>query len=109
MREHGRPWEIGKAFDFGAPVGVIHPKEETGELLNAEIALQVNGETRQHSKLSHLIWSVNETISNLSTLFELQPGDLIFSGTPEGVGAVKPGDSMLGSIDGLTSIQVNVV
>jgi fumarylpyruvate hydrolase len=109
MREHGRPWEIGKAFDFGAPVGVIHPKEETGELLNAEIALQVNGETRQHSKLSHLIWSVNETIANLSTLFELQPGDLIFSGTPEGVGAVKPGDSMLGSIDGLTSIQVNVV
>jgi 2-keto-4-pentenoate hydratase/2-oxohepta-3-ene-1,7-dioic acid hydratase in catechol pathway len=109
MREQGRPWEIGKAFDFGAPVGVIHSKESCGELLNADIALKVNGETRQQSNLSHLIWSVNETIANLSTLFELQPGDLIFSGTPEGVGPVKPGDSMLGSIDGLTSIHVNVV
>ncbi len=109
MREQGRPWEIGKAFDFGAPVGLLHPKSVTGELLNADIALDVNGETRQHSNLSHLIWSINETIANLSTLFELQAGDLIFSGTPEGVGAVKPGDIMHGRIAGLTPISVKVV
>ena len=109
MREQGRPWEIGKAFDFGAPVGLLHPRSATGELLSADIALDVNGETRQSSNLSHLIWSVNETIANLSTLFELQAGDLIFSGTPEGVGAVKPGDSMYGRISGLTPISVKVV
>jgi fumarylpyruvate hydrolase len=109
MREQGRPWEIGKAFDFGAPVGLLHPKSVVGELLNADIALDVNGETRQSSNLSHLIWSVNETIANLSTLFELQSGDLIFSGTPEGVGAVKPGDSMHGRIAALTPISVKVV
>ena len=108
MREQGRPWEIGKAFDFGAPVGLLHPKSAIGELLSADIALDVNGETRQSSNLSHLIWSVNETIANLSTLFELQAGDLIFSGTPEGVGAVKRGDTMHGRIAGLTPISVKV-
>ena len=93
MREQGRPWEIGKAFDFGAPVGVLHPKTEVGELLQADISLHVNGQVRQQSNLSHLIWSVNETIANLSTLFELQAGDLIFSGTPEGLrNAVKRGN-----------------
>ena len=109
MREQGRPWEIGKAFDFGAPVGLLHPKAQVGELGDAHISLQVNGEVRQQSNLSHLIWSINETIANLSTLFELQPGDLIFSGTPEGVGPVKPGDHMLGQIAGLTPIDVAVV
>ena len=108
MREQGRPWEIGKAFDFSAPVGLLHPKSAVGELLSADIALDVNGETRQSSNLSHLIWSVNETIANLSTLFELQAGDLIFSGTPEGVGAVKTGDTMHGRIAGLTPISVKV-
>ena len=109
MREQGRPWEIGKAFDFGAPVGVLHPKTEVGELLQADISLHVNGQVRQQSNLSHLIWSVNETIANLSTLFELQPGDLIFSGTPEGVGPVKSTDTMRGHISGLTPIEVAVV
>ena len=109
MREQGRPWEIGKAFDFGAPVGLLHPRSVTGELLDADISLHVNGESRQHSKLSHLIWSVNETIANLSTLFELQPGDLIFSGTPEGVGAVQAGDRLHGRIAGLSDIRVNIV
>ena len=109
MREQGRPWEIGKAFDFSAPVGLLHPKAQVGELGDAQISLQVNGEVRQQSNLSHLIWSINETIANLSTLFELQPGDLIFSGTPEGVGPVKPGDHMHGQIAGLTPIDVAVV
>ena len=108
MREQGRPWEIGKAFDYAAPVGVLHLKSETGEINSGEIGLNVNGEVKQKSDLSHLIWSVNETITNLSTLFELHPGDLIFSGTPDGVGPVKAGDTMLGSIQGLSSISVKV-
>jgi fumarylpyruvate hydrolase len=77
--------------------------------LQADISLHVNGQVRQQSNLSHLIWSVNETIANLSTLFELQAGDLIFSGTPEGVGPVKPTDTMRGHISGLTPIEVAVV
>jgi fumarylpyruvate hydrolase len=109
MREQGRPWEIGKAFDSSAPVGLLHPKAQVGEIGDAQISLQVNGEVRQKSHLSHLIWSINETIANLSTLFELQPGDLIFSGTPEGVGPVQPGDHMHGQIAGLTPIDVAVV
>ena len=108
MREQGRPWEIGKAFDFGAPVGVLHPKTEVGELLQADISLHVNGQVRQQSNLSHLIWSVNETIANLSTLFELQAGDLIFSGTPEGVGPVVLGDKITGRIAGVADISLNI-
>lgn len=106
MREQGRPWEIGKAFDYGAPVGLLHPKAQLGNWTDTEISLEVNGQRRQHSQLSHLIWSIPETIANLSTLFALEPGDLIFSGTPEGVGAVKPGDRMIGRITGLTPIEV---
>lgn len=98
MREKGRPWEIGKAFDFSAPIGPIHPMDVRGEINQAEIHLTVNGETVQHSDISHLIWSVAETIANLSTLFELKAGDLIFTGTPEGVGAVVQGDVMRAEI-----------
>jgi fumarylpyruvate hydrolase len=108
MREAGRPWEIGKAFDYSAPVGPVHPAAKTGIMKSGAISLTVNGETRQSSDLTHLIWSVPETIANLSTLFELQPGDLIFSGTPEGVGAVKPGQTMVGEIAGLGKLQVKV-
>ncbi|EOR03346.1 MULTISPECIES: fumarylacetoacetate hydrolase family protein [Acinetobacter] len=108
MREKGRPWEIGKAFDFSAPIGPIHPMTETGEINQADIHLTVNGETVQHSDITHLIWSVAETIANLSTLFELKAGDLIFTGTPEGVGAVVRGDVMRAEIAGLTGITVNV-
>lgn len=108
MREQGRPWEIGKAFDYSAPIGVLHPKSETGEMNSAEISLTVNGEVKQKSDVSHLIWSVNETIANLSTLFELHPGDLIFSGTPDGVGAVKSGDTLHGFIQGLSPLSVKV-
>jgi fumarylpyruvate hydrolase len=108
MREKGRPWEIGKAFDFSAPIGPIHPIAETGVINQANIHLTVNGETKQHSDISHLIWSVSETIANLSTLFELKAGDLIFTGTPEGVGAVVRGDVMRAEITGLTAITVNV-
>ncbi len=109
MREQGRPWEIGKAFDYSAPVGPVHPIDQTGAMNHAKITLEVDGAVRQKSDVSHLIWSVSEVIANLSTLFELQPGDLIFSGTPEGVGAVRRGETMLGHIDGLTPISVSVV
>jgi len=108
MREQGRPWEIGKAFDYAAPIGLLHLKSETGEIHSGEIGLSVNGEVKQKSDISHLIWSVNETIANLSTLFELHPGDLIFSGTPDGVGPVKAGDTMHGFIQGLSSVSVKV-
>jgi fumarylpyruvate hydrolase len=109
MREQGRPWEIGKAFDFSGPIGVIHPAEKIGHIDEGAISLTVDGVVKQKSDLTHLIWSVPETIANLSTLFELQPGDIIFSGTPEGVGAVKPGNTMVGKIDGLESITVKIV
>ncbi|HSV61423.1 MAG TPA: fumarylacetoacetate hydrolase family protein [Variovorax sp.] len=108
MREQGRPWEIGKAFDHSAPIGPVHRRADVGEVQGGAISLQVDGKTRQSSDLKNLIWSVNEVIANLSTLFALQPGDLIFTGTPEGVGAVQRGETMAVHIDGLTPISVRV-
>ncbi|MHA3891479.1 fumarylacetoacetate hydrolase family protein [Acinetobacter sp. GXMZU3951] len=108
MREKGRPWEVGKAFDYSAPVGPIHPIAETGEMNSADIHLTVNAQTEQRSDISHLIWNVAETIANLSSLFELKAGDLIFTGTPEGVGAVVKGDVIRAEVAGLTGITVNV-
>lgn len=109
MREQGRPWEIGKAFDFSAPVGVVRKRAEAGEITSGAIALDVDGQTRQKSDIRNLIWSVNEVIANLSTLFALQPGDLIFTGTPEGVAAVVAGDTMVGEITGLPTLTVKVI
>ncbi len=109
MKKQGRPWEIGKAFDLSAPIGPLHPIAETGALDAGEIRLDVNGKTRQVSDLTKLIWSVAETIEHLSGLFALQPGDLIFSGTPEGVAAVVRGDVMEGSVAGVGTLRVAVV
>lgn len=109
MKDAGRPWEIGKAFDYSAPIGRITRADEVPAIENARITLSVDGETRQSSHITHLIWSLSETIANLSTLWELQPGDLIFSGTPEGVGAVKPGQTLVGEVEGLTPIVVKIV
>jgi fumarylpyruvate hydrolase len=109
MREQGRPWEIGKAFDYSAPVGPLSTVADVGEITGGAITLEVDGKLTQTSDLTHLIWSVNETIANLSTLFALQPGDLIMTGTPEGVGAVVAGQTMVGSIAGLTPISVKVI
>ncbi|ALH95328.1 fumarylacetoacetate hydrolase family protein [Acinetobacter equi] len=108
QREKGRPWEVGKAFDYSAPIGLIHPISQTGELNSGDIHLTVNGETKQRSDVTHLIWNIAETIANLSTLFELKQGDLIFTGTPEGVGAVVRGDEMRAEVAGLTGITVKV-
>jgi len=109
MREMGRPWEIGKAFDRSAPVGPIHPVSAVGHFEQAALWLTVNGETKQRSDVSHLIWSVAETVSYLSTFFRLEPGDLIFTGTPEGVGPVKAGDTMKVGVERLGELTVKIV
>jgi fumarylpyruvate hydrolase len=108
-REAGRPWELGKAFDHSAPIGYLHKAEQTGHFDKADIWLQVNGQDKQRSDTSKLIWSVAETISYLSNYFRLEPGDLIYTGTPEGVGAVKKGDLMEGGVDGLGALRAKVV
>ena len=108
QKKLGRPWCIGKAFDFSAPCGPITPAGQAGDVANAAIYLQVNGKDRQRSNLSKLIWNIGETIEHISNAWELQPGDLIYSGTPEGVAAVVSGDTMVGHVDGLTPISVKV-
>ncbi|NLC35538.1 MAG: fumarylacetoacetate hydrolase family protein, partial [Alcaligenaceae bacterium] len=108
-KKQGRPWEVGKAFDFGAPMGPVHPAQQVGGLDDAAITLAVNGETRQNGNISQMIWNIAESISYLSGLFELKAGDLIFTGTPEGVGAVVPGDVMVGAVQGLGELKVKVI
>jgi fumarylpyruvate hydrolase len=108
-KKMGRPWDVAKGFDHSAPLGPIHPVSRVGQIERGAIRLQVNGEERQCSDVSQLIWSTAETIAHLSTLFELRAGDLIFTGTPEGVGPVVRGDLMTGSIEGLGELNVRVV
>jgi fumarylpyruvate hydrolase len=108
MKKQGRPWCIGKAFDHSAPIGPITPIGQAGDVNHAEISLQVNGAHRQRSNVAKLIWNVAETIEHLSAAWELQPGDLIYTGTPEGVAAVVSGDRLVGQIDGLTRLTVDV-
>ncbi|HRL21703.1 MAG TPA: fumarylacetoacetate hydrolase family protein, partial [Alcaligenes sp.] len=108
-KKAGRPWEVGKAFDHSAPVGPLVPRSRIGELASGSITLDVNGERRQSGDLAQLIWNVAESIAYLSGLFELYPGDIIFTGTPAGVGAVERGDVMHGAIEGLGSIDVRLV
>jgi len=109
MKKQGRPWEIGKAFEQSAPIGPLVPKTQSGELLKGPITLHVNGTLKQKGDLSDLIWSVNETIEQMSTAWELAPGDLIYTGTPAGVGAVVRGDVMVGAVQGLPTLKVLVV
>ena len=108
MKKQGRPWCIGKAFEQSAPIGPIVPITRCGERLGGAITLAVNGVQRQRGDLGDLIWSVNETIEQLSAAWTLQPGDLIFTGTPAGVGAVVRGDVMEGAIEGLGTLKVAV-
>ena len=108
MKRDGRPWCIGKGFDASAPIGAIVPAAEAGNVAQAGISLRVNGEVRQSSTVSKLIWNIAETIEHLSRAWTLQPGDLIYTGTPEGVGAVVRGDLLEAQIDGLPSIQLRV-
>jgi len=108
MKKQGRPWCIGKAFDHSAPIGPITPAAQAGDVMNAEIYVQVNGQDRQRSNVSKLIWNVAETIEHLSAAWELQPGDLIYTGTPEGVAAVVSGDTLVGSVAGLGELRIRV-
>jgi fumarylpyruvate hydrolase len=107
-KKAGRPWEVGKAFENSAPCGEIVPADQVSGLENARIWLDVNGETRQDGNINQLIWNIRETISYLSGLFTLAPGDLIYSGTPAGVGAIVKGDVMKGSVEGIGSLTINV-
>ena len=108
MKKLGRPWCIGKGFDKSAPIGPITPAAAAGDIGNAEIYLQVNAQDRQRSNVSKLIWNIAETIEHLSAAWELQPGDLIYTGTPEGVAAVVADDTMTCGVTGLESIKVTV-
>ena len=109
-KKKGRPWEVGKSFDLSAPMSplVLNNAAIAKDLSNAEITLQVNSEIKQKSDISHLTWSIEEVICKLSEVFELRPGDLIMTGTPENVGAVKVGDVMDASIEHLGSISLKV-
>ena len=108
MKKAGGPWCIGKAFDQSAPIGPITVAADAGDVNNADLFIQVNGEDRQRSNVSKLIWNIAETIETLSAAWELQPGDLIYTGTPEGVAAVVSGDTMVGAVTGLTPLTVTV-
>lgn len=109
MKKQGRPWSIGKAFEHSAPIGPITPAAQAGLAAQAEIVLEVNGSVRQHSNTSKLIWSIPEIIEHLSAAWELRAGDLIYTGTPEGVAAVVPGDNLHASVAGLAPLRVQVV
>jgi fumarylpyruvate hydrolase len=108
MREKKRPWDIGKSFADAAPIGPLHPVAATGSLARGRIWLDVNGKRRQEGDLADMIWDVPHTIAFLSQFYELLPGDLIFTGTPAGVGAVAAGDRLEGGIDGLGTLAITI-
>lgn len=108
-KELRRPWELAKGADYSAPIGPIHLAEETGHPQSGAISLAVDGVKKQQADLAGMIWSVAEQIAYLSQYFELKPGDLIFSGTPEGVGPIEKGQTMTAMIDGLGEINLRVI
>jgi 2-keto-4-pentenoate hydratase/2-oxohepta-3-ene-1,7-dioic acid hydratase in catechol pathway len=109
MGDEKKPWEIGKSFDRSAPIGPIHRASQVGHYTAGLIQLKVNGAVKQNANLNQMIWNVAEQVSKLSQAFELMPGDIIFSGTPENVGPVVPGDLMEGNIAGMPVLSVKVV
>jgi fumarylpyruvate hydrolase len=106
-KKAGRPWEMAKGFDQSAPTGSIRPVEDIGHPTRGAVWLRINGEPRQEGDLAQQIWTVPETISYLSSLVALRPGDLIMTGTPKGVGRVEPGDRLEGHIDGVGDLTVS--
>lgn len=108
-QDMGRPWDAGKGFDESAPISALHAAADIGHPRSGRIWLEVNGVTKQDSDISKLIWLVPEIIAHLSGLFTLQPGDLIYTGTPAGVGPVVAGDRLTGGVDGVDTILINVV
>ncbi|MGB8839916.1 MAG: fumarylacetoacetate hydrolase family protein [Aliidongia sp.] len=104
----GRPWDMGKGFDFSAPIAPLHRASETGPITKGAIWLDVNGTRRQVGDIADLIWSVPEVIASLSRLVALAPGDLIYTGTPEGVAATMRGDRLHGHVDGLSDLELAI-
>lgn len=109
MGDQKKPWEIGKSFDKSAPIGAIYKVAQTGHVTRGDIWLKVNGQVKQKADLNQMIWSVAEQISKLSEAFELFPGDIIYSGTPENVGPVVRGDVIEMHIDGFPNLSVKIV
>lgn len=109
MGDEKKPWEIGKSFDKSAPIGPLHLVAQTGHFTKGGIWLKVNGQTKQNANLNQMIWNVAEQISRLSQAFELFPGDIVYSGTPENVGPVVRGDVIECHIDGLPNLSVKIV
>ena len=109
LGDQKKPWEIGKSFDHSAPLGALHKVGQVGHFSQGAIWLKVNGQMKQNANLNQMIWSVAEQISKLSEAFELYPGDIIFSGTPENVGPVVSGDVIEMHIDGLPNLSVKIV
>ena len=107
-RERQLPWEPGKSFDCSAPCGIIVPVSECGHPTQGAITLTVGGVERQRGRLEQMIWNVPEIVANLSKHYRLEPGDLIYTGTPAGVGPVQPGDTMEAAIDGFDTLVVTV-
>lgn len=105
----GRPWDAGKGFDQSAPISALHAASVIGHPQAGRIWLEVNGQIKQDSDISRLIWSVPEVVEHLSGLFILQPGDLIYTGTPAGVGPVVAGDKLSGGVDGVDTITIEIV
>jgi len=108
FKKGGQPWDMAKGFDFSAPIGPIKPIADVPSITDARIWLAVNGEIRQDSNISDLIWSVREHIATLSETVALQAGDLIMTGTPDGVGAVEVGDVITGGVDGIGELEVTI-
>jgi len=108
-KDKGRPWTFGKDFDQAAPIGALSPAEKIGHPAKARIALNVNGQVKQDDNIDQMIWSVPEQIEFLSGYYTLEPGDLIMTGTPAGVGAAKPGDELVASIEGLAELRVTIL
>ena len=106
-RDKGRPWDLGKDIEHGAVCSEVVPLEGVA-IERGEIALEVNGQVRQQSDVSKLIWNIREILADLSLYYHLQPGDLIYTGTPEGVGAVVPGDRLAGRIEGIGTVTLTV-
>ncbi len=107
-RESRHPWDVGKGFDHSAPMSAIHPVAGRGHVERGRIWLSVNGDLRQEGDVADMIWRVPEIVATLSTFFELQPGDLIFTGTPAGVGPLQPGDRIEGGVDGLDQLHMTI-
>lgn len=107
-KDAGRPWDMAKGFDASAPCSPLHPVSDVGHPAQARIWLEVNGTLRQEGNLDEMIWPIADVIASLSRLVTLAPGDLIYSGTPSGVGALQPGDRVRGGVDGVDTFELEI-